>query len=124
MTLAIQDILSWTLYEKVNVPNDVDNYLVNGEEAYSAFKTFRDTAIFTNKRIIIRDIQGITGKKIETYSIPYSIILMWSTENAGKLLDLNGEITLWTKAGHFKIKIGRNLDIMPFETLLSNALLT
>ncbi|GGI42258.1 PH domain-containing protein [Mammaliicoccus stepanovicii] len=122
--MAIQDILSWTLYEKVNVPNDVDNYLVNGEEAYSAFKTFRDTAIFTNKRIIIRDIQGITGKKIETYSIPYSIILMWSTENAGKLLDLNGEITLWTKAGHFKIKIGRNLDIMPFETLLSNALLT
>ena len=48
---------------------------------------------------------------------------MWSTENAGKLLDLNGEITLWTRAGHFKIKIGRNLDIMPFEKLLSNALL-
>lgn len=121
--MAVQDILSWTLFEQVAVPDNISQYLIDGEEVYSAFKTFRDTAVFTNKRIIIRDIQGITGKKIETYSIPYNIILMWSTENAGKLLDLNGEITLWTRAGHFKIKIGRNLDIMPFEKLLSNALL-
>ena len=121
--MAVQDILSWTLFEQVAVPDNISPYLVDGEEVYSAFKTFRDTAVFTNKRIIIRDMQGITGKKIETYSIPYNIILMWSTENAGKLLDLNGEITLWTRAGHFKIKIGRNLDIMPFEKLLSNALL-
>lgn len=121
--MAIQDILSWTLFEQTEVPKEISEYLVEDEQAYSAFKTFRDTAVFTNKRIIIRDLQGITGKKIETYTIPYSIILMWSTENAGKLLDLNGEITLWTRAGQFKIKIGRNLDIMPFEKLLSNALL-
>ncbi|MBM6629876.1 PH domain-containing protein [Mammaliicoccus vitulinus] len=121
--MAVQDILSWTLFEQVAVPDNINQYLVESEQAYSAFKTYRDTAVFTNKRIIIRDMQGITGKKVETYSIPYNIILMWSTENAGKLLDLNGEITLWTRAGNFKIKIGRNLDIMPFEKLLSNALL-
>ena len=121
--MAVQEILSWTLFEKIDIPNEINQYLANGEEAYSAFKTFRDTAVFTNKRIIIRDLQGISGKKIETYSIPYSIVLVWSTENAGKFLDLNGEITLWTKAGQFKIKIGKNLDIMPFEKLLSNALL-
>src|SRR5699024_4461789 len=114
--MAVQEILSWTLFEKIDILKEINQYLANGEEAYSAFKTFRDTSVIPNKQII-------SGKKIETYSIPYSIVLMWSTENAGKFLDLNGEITLWTKAGQFKIKIGKNLDIMPFEKLLSNALL-
>lgn len=121
--MAVQEILSWTLFDQVVVPDDINQYLVAGEEAYSAFRTYRDTAVFTNKRIIIRDAQGITGKKIETYSIPYNIIHMWSTENAGKLLDLNGEITLWTRVGKLKIKISEHLDMMPFEQLLSKAVL-
>lgn len=46
----------------------------------------RDSAIFTSKRLIIRDAQGFTGKKVEIYSIPYSSINMWSNK-VGDVVD-------------------------------------
>lgn len=94
----------------------------NGEHAHVAFKTFRDSAIFTNKRLIVRDSQGLRGKKIEMYSLPYSAINMWSTENAGTL-DFNAEIELWTRAGHIKIKIGRKLDVRAIDKLIGDCVL-
>ena len=81
-------------------------------------------AIFTNKRLIVRDAQGITGKKVEIYSLPYSSIVMWSTENAGRILDINAEVELWTKAGHIKVKLQRGVDIRKFDQLIANALLS
>lgn len=116
-------ILTWTLVAEVAVPNDVNDLLVAGEEAVAAYKTFRDTAIFTNKRLIVRDAQGITGKKVEIYSLPYSSIDMWSTENAGGLLDFNAEVELWTKAGHIKVNLQKGVDIRKFDKLIANALL-
>ena len=98
--------------------------LVEGEAAIAAYKTLRDSAIFTNKRLIIRDAQGLTGKKVEIYSLPYSAINMWSTENAGKLLDLNAEVELWTRAGHIKINLQKNVDVRKFDKLIANALLS
>jgi hypothetical protein len=69
-------ILSWTLVSECPVPDDVNEVLVTGEVAIAAYKTFRDSAIFTNKRLIVRDAQGLTGKKVEIYSLPYSSIVM------------------------------------------------
>ena len=88
-----------------------------------AFKTVRDAAVFTNRRLIIRDAQGLTGKKVEMYSLPYSSINMWSTENAGKLLDFNAELQLWTRAGEFKINIGPNIDVRALDQLIANCVL-
>jgi hypothetical protein len=85
-------ILTWTLISECPIPDDVQEILVQGETAIAAYKTFRDSAIFTNKRLIVRDAQGLTGKKVEIYSLPYSSINMWSTENAGKFLDFNSEV--------------------------------
>lgn len=90
----MQNILSWTLLSECPIPKDVDDLLVEGEVAVAAYKTFRDSAIFTNKRLIVRDAQGLTGKKVEIYSLPYSSIIMWSTENAGRFLDVNAEVEL------------------------------
>lgn len=115
-------ILSWTLVSECAIPSDVENLLVNGEEAVAAYKTFRDSAIFTNKRIIIRDAQGLTGKKIEVYSIPYSSINMWSTENAG-VIDFNSEVELWTRAGHIKINLSKGVDVRKFDKLMANYIL-
>ena len=117
-------ILVWTLVSECPIPADVNELLVNGEIAVAAYKTFRDSAIFTNKRLIVRDAQGLTGKKVEVYSLPYSSILMWSTENAGKLLDFNTEVELWTHAGHIKISLQRGVDIRRFDRLIANALLS
>ena len=68
--------LFWTFIRECQIPADVDDLLIKGEEAVAAYSTIRDCAIFTNKRLIIKDSQGITGKKIEMYSIPYANINM------------------------------------------------
>lgn len=115
-------ILMWTFIEECPIPEDVTNLLVPGEEAVAAYKTIRDSAIFTNKRLIVRDAQGITGKKVEIYSLPYTSINMWSTENAGTI-DFNAEVELWTKAGHIKVNLKRDVDIRKFDNLLSCSIL-
>src|SRR4051794_8046534 len=115
-------ITAWTLQNEIPIPEDVNQLLVEGEQAVAAFKTFRDSAIFTTKRLIVRDAQGVTGKKVEIYSLPYSAINMWSSENAGKL-DLNAEVELWTRAGHIKIKLGRGADVRRLDNLIAWAVL-
>lgn len=115
-------VLVWTLISECPIPKDVSDLLIAGEEAVAAYKTFRDTAIFTNKRLIVKDAQGLTGQKIEIYSLPYSSINMWSTENAG-LIDFNAEVELWTRAGHVKINLKKGVDIRKFDKLISEAIL-
>ena len=79
-------------------------------------------AIFTNKRLIVKDVQGLTGSKVEIYSLPYSSVHMWSTENAG-MLDFTSEVELWTRAGNIKIQLKRDINILTFERLLAEYIL-
>lgn len=120
---GMEPFLVWTFSTKCPVPSDVKDMLIEGEVALHAYKTIRDVAIFTNKRLIVRDAQGITGKKVEIYSLPYSSINMYSTENAGKVLDWNAEVELWTRAGHIKINLTKNVDIREFDRIIANAIL-
>ncbi|GAB3118725.1 PH domain-containing protein [Glaciibacter psychrotolerans] len=115
-------ITAWTFVSETPIPADIAPMLVPGEQPVAAYKTFRDSAVFTNKRLIVRDAQGITGKKVELYSLPYSSVNMWSSENAGTL-DFNAELELWTRAGHIKIKIGKGVDIRKLDRLLAEVLL-
>lgn len=117
------ETVTWTFNSPCDIPDDVTETLITGEHALHAFKTIRDIAIFTNKRIIVRDAQGITGKKVETYSLPYTSIKMYSTENAGKILDINSEVELWTIIGHIKINLGKNINIREFDKIISEAIL-
>ena len=59
---------------KESVRGEVMGLLVNGEEIAYAFQTVRDQLIFTNKRIIAVDVQGITGKRKSFTTMPYSRI--------------------------------------------------
>lgn len=114
--------LSWIFYKEIPVPHDVQELLINGEVAERAFRTVRDVAIFTNKRLIVKDVQGLTGSKVEIYSLPYSSVHMWSTENAG-MLDFISEVELWTRAGNIKIQLKRDINIRTFERLLAEYIL-
>jgi hypothetical protein len=116
-------ILAWTLVSECPIPDDVHDLLVQGEKAVTAYKTFRDSAIFTTKRLIVRDAQGLRGKKVEIYSLPYSAINMWSSENAGGLLDFNAELELWTRAGHIKVNLNKGIDIRRLDRLIADAVL-
>lgn len=115
-------LLTWTLQQEIPIPADVLPLLTQGEDAVASFKTFRDSATFTTKRLIVRDAQGLTGKKVEIYSLPYSAINMWSSENAGKL-DWSSEIELWTRAGHIKVKLSKGADVRRIDSLIAWAVL-
>lgn len=116
-------ILAWTLVSECPIPDDVSALLVEGEIALAAYKTFRDAAIFTNKRLIVRDAQGFTGKKVEIYSLPYSSIFMWSSENGHGIFNINSEIELWTRAGRIKVNLNKGIDVRRLDKLIADAVL-
>lgn len=117
------EILTWSFIAKCSPSKDILNILVDGEEVLQCYKTLRDIAALTNKRMIICDKQGITGKKTEIYSLPYRSIDMWSSENTG-VIDINTELELWTKAGRFKLKVAAKCDVREFDRILGNAILS
>ncbi len=116
-------VLEWVFYRECSIPKDIKGILIKGEEAVSAYKTIRDTAVFTNKRLIIKNSQGITGLKFEMYSLPYTSIDMWSIENSGTIVDFSSEVELWTKVGNIKIKLGMDVDVKKIDYLLANYIL-
>lgn len=73
---------------------DYGKLLTDGETIEVGFVVIRDTFVFTNKRLILVNIQGITGSKIEYFSIPYSKITKYSIETAGTF-DLDAELKIW-----------------------------
>lgn len=77
-----------------NVRDEISPLLFDGENIEHAFKLLRDLVIFTDKRLILIDKQGITAKKVEYKSIAYRSISKFSTETAGHF-DLDGELKLW-----------------------------
>lgn len=72
----------------------VSQILINGEECLSAYKSIRDMVIFTTKRIISVNVQGMTGKKKDFTSLPYSKVSAFSVETSGTF-DLDSELELY-----------------------------
>lgn len=66
-----------------SVRSEVTGLLIGGEEAIMAFQSGRDQLIFTNKRIISIDVQGITGKRKSYSSLPYSKIQYFTIQTPG-----------------------------------------
>ncbi len=64
--------------------------LADNEQVELGFKLIRDMFVFTNKRMIIIDKQGITGKKVEYHSVPYKSITHFIVESAGHF-DMDSE---------------------------------
>lgn len=73
---------------------DYGNFLFDGENIEMGFKLIRDTLIFTSRRLIMVDIQGITGNKVEYMSVAYKSISKFSIETAGTF-DLDAELKIW-----------------------------
>ncbi|WP_341503406.1 PH domain-containing protein [Gallaecimonas sp. GXIMD4217] len=98
--------------------------LVEGEQVDKAFQLIRDLFVFTNKRLVLVDKQGLTGKKMEMLSIPYGKITKYSFETAGHF-DMDAEIRLWVGSEPEPIKkeIARGTDIRELYQVLSSHLL-
>lgn len=73
---------------------EIAQVLSAGEVVEKGYQLFRDSFIFTNRRLILIDRQGMTGKKVEYRSIPYKSITQFSVETAGHF-DLDAELCIW-----------------------------
>ncbi|WP_039042764.1 PH domain-containing protein [Sporosarcina sp. ZBG7A] len=80
--------------ETATVEKELAPILVAEETVEEAFKLFRDMMVFTEKRLILVDKQGMTGKKTEYHSIPYKSISHFSIETAGTF-DMDAELKIW-----------------------------
>lgn len=102
----------FNFYDEVPVSESLKPFISKNENIAFAVKTVRDVAVFTDKRILVADKQGVTGKKIEYYSIPYKNIVTYAVETAGTF-DLDSEIKL-VLSGGLKIELkffkSKNMD--------------
>jgi hypothetical protein len=97
--------------------------LLDDEVVMMAFKAGRDVSLFTNLRVLIIDVQGLVGCKIEFCSIPYRSIHAYSIESAG-IWDRDSELNLYTRNRWDIAKIEMDFrsgktDIMQIQKLLS-----
>ena len=83
--------------DQENLVKDFGKLLIDGESIELGFKLIRDTFIFTSKRLILIEKQGLTGSKIEYKSIVYKSISRFSIETAGTF-DLEAELKIWVSS--------------------------
>ncbi len=102
------------------VKKDYSAILLDEERVEAGFKVIRDTFIFTDIRLIIVDIQGMTGRKKEYLSIPYSKITMFSVESAGHF-DLEAELKIWVGSHSTPIekKFNTKVDVYDVQRILA-----
>ena len=103
-------VFKLTLDKKPNL-KIIEDLLVSGEDVIAAYSTVRDKVIFTNKRVIAVNIQGITGMKKDFTTLPYAKVQAFSVETAGAF-DMEGELDLWfSSVGciHFEFLAGSNI---------------
>lgn len=105
------------------VRSEVLDFFVDGEEIISAFETIRDQVIFSNKRIFVVNVQGITGKKRAYISYPYSKIQYFGVETAG-VLDIDSELFLAFNDGRsLSFDFKTSVDIMGISKVISSYVL-
>ncbi len=103
---------------------DLDAILIDGEKVVRGFKIIRDLFIFTDKRLILIDKQGLTGKKAEYHSIPYRSISHFSVETAGTF-DMDAEMKIYISGNMNPIEreFRRGADIKGVQKTLAQFIL-
>ncbi len=114
-----------SIYSKLKAVSD-DTYaslivpmFTDGESILGTFKGIRDGVVFTNKRIISINVQGLTGTKKDFTSLPYSKIQAFSVETAG-VLDYDSELDLWFSGiGRVRFEFSRNANVTAICKMIS-----
>jgi len=98
-----------------------EKLLIENEQVELGFKLFRDVFMFTNKRLIIVDVQGLTGSKVEYRSMPYKNISRFSLETAGTF-DLDAELKIWISGENSPTvskKFNKSIDVYEVQKFLA-----
>lgn len=97
--------------------------LVDEEEIRLSFSSIRDSVVFTDKRLIATNVQGMTGKKRDYSSLPYSKVQAWSVETAGSF-DRDAELELWFSGlGKVRLEFKGKADIRGIGRLIGEYVL-
>ena len=105
------------------VEGRVGPLLVDGERIVAAFKAIRDSVVFTNKRVIAINVQGIMGKKVDFTSLPYSKVQAYSVETAGTF-DFDSELDLFFSGiGKVRFELKGSYDIVGLSRLIAGYIL-
>ncbi|AZQ09363.1 PH domain-containing protein [Shewanella khirikhana] len=96
----------------------------DNEELQLAYKIVRDMFVFTNKRLILIDKQGMTGKKVSYHSIPYKAIVHFEVETAGTF-DMDAELKLWISGQHDPLvkELKRGTDVVGIQKTIARFIL-
>jgi hypothetical protein len=115
-------LINATVWDVGDAAEDLGYALAQGEQVRFAFKLVRDSILFTDRRIMMTDVQGLTGSKRRYVSIPYRAITTFSLESAGHF-DLDTELVL-TVSGSPPIafNLSRGADVPGLVTLLTEYL--
>ena len=106
-----------------DVADQVTPLLVEGEEVYLAFKGTRDYVAFTSKRVIAVNVQGISGRKKDFTSLPFSKVVAFSVETAGSF-DRDAELELWfSSLGKVTFEFRGTTDVAYLNKLVAHHVL-
>ncbi|MBW8687164.1 PH domain-containing protein [Chitinophaga rhizophila] len=111
--------------DQAQLMKDYSKLLTPTETIELGFKLIRDTFIFTNKRIILVDKQGITGSKVEYLSVTYKSISRFSIETAGTF-DLDAELKIWVSSEiqpSIRKQFNKSVDVYEVQKLLAQHVL-
>lgn len=94
--------------------------LGQGEQVHAAYQLVRDAFLFTDRRLILVDKQGVTGRKVEYHTVPYRSITHFTVETAGTF-DLDAELKIWLSGSPTPIakQFGKGVDVYEVQALLS-----
>lgn len=106
-----------------SVIKNIQPLLIKGEDIIGVYKGIRDYCVFTNKRVISVNVQGVTGKKKDYTSLPYSKISAYSVETAG-VIDLDSELEMYFSGlGKVKFEFTGRSDIVQIGQIISSYVL-
>lgn len=113
-----------TTVDPAELNKRLDGVLIDGEQPSLAFKVIRDFFVFTQWRLILVDIQGITGSKVDYMSVPYKAITRFSVETAGTF-DLDSELKVWVSGSSEPIQktLKKGSDVRGIQRALATAVL-
>ena len=106
------------------VQSEFAQVLAPGEKVEHAYQLIRDYFVFTDKRLVLVDKQGLTGSKVEYHSIPYKSITHFSVETGGHF-DLDAELKIWISSNPVPVqkKFNKKLSIYEVQSVLASYVL-
>ncbi|HEX7812721.1 MAG TPA: PH domain-containing protein [Burkholderiales bacterium] len=110
--------------DAAEVQDEFAQVLAPGEKVEHAYQLIRDYFVFTDKRLVLVDKQGLTGSKVEYHSIPYRSISHFSVETGGHF-DLDAELKIWISSNPIPVqkKFNKKLSIYEVQSVLASYVL-